>query len=48
MEKKADLFAFLSEIVRENTRHYQSDFLYDQNTLQKAAQAYDMDDRAFY
>lgn len=48
MEKRVDLIAFLSEVVRENTRHYQSDFIYDQNTLQKAAQAYDIGTRAFY
>ena len=39
MEKQIDLLKYLSRIVRENTRHYQSDIFYDRKALQQAAQA---------
>ena len=39
MEKQIDLLKYLSRIVRENTRHYQSDLAYDRKALQQAAQA---------
>ncbi len=34
-----DIIAFLGEILQANTRHYQSDFQYDIETLQAAAAA---------
>ena len=48
MENPIDVLTFLSDIVEKNTRHYRSDFAYDQATLREAARSYDMDDRAFY
>ena len=48
MEKQIDLLKYLSRIVRENTRHYQSDLAYDRKALQQAARAHEPRDRAFY
>lgn len=37
MEKQIDVLAYLSQIVQENTRHFQSDFDYDRERLRSAA-----------
>lgn len=48
MEKKIDLLDFLSRVVLENTRAYQSDFEQDVKTLVQAAEESNMENRVFY
>ena len=48
MEKKIDLLDFLSRVVLENTRAYQSDFEQDVKTLVRAAEEPNMENRVFY
>ena len=42
------MLAFLSKIVQQNTWHFQEDIQYDRETLSKAAQEPNMEDRVFY
>lgn len=48
MEKRIDLLDFLSRVVLENTRAYQSDFEQDVKTLVRAAEETNMENRVFY
>ena len=38
-QRDIDIIAFLGEILQANTQHYQSDFQYDIDSLQAAAEA---------
>lgn len=44
--ENVDVIASLEAVMRQNTRHYQSDFEYDRATLQKAAESQNAEDKA--
>lgn len=45
---EVDILSVLSQVVQRNTQHYQSDFDYDRETLSRAGQELNMENRVFY
>ena len=47
MTPKVNVLAYLEQVVQRNTQHYQSDFVFDQSALYRAAREANMEDRVF-